>query len=429
MKNKKLIAFLVGCLFLLAFFGGLAAAQALEIRGGGQVVVAADEVIEDDLYAAGQTIQVDGVVKGDLVAFGQTVIINGVVEGDLLASGQSVIITGEVGDDVRTAAGIIQVQSAGRVGDDLVGMGYSLEIQREAAVGGTVLFSGNQALIAGEVGENVQVSADGLSLQGRVGGDVMADVGAQGPPRMNFFMFMPNMPAAPAVPGGLNVEGAQIQGRLRYTAPEPAALPSDIQAEYEPKAATAKPEPTPLDYLLDGLRRFLSIVIVGLLLARLARDPVEAMLALIREQTLKIGLWGALIFVAGFVVFFILVILVAIIVLLLYLLTLNALATASLILGMIAIALYSVGMYVAATWMAQALVGLWLGRLILARVKPESSQNMAGPLILGAFIIAVLLSIPVLGGFAALVVSFFGLGSLFRWRLREHDRKLLLVKA
>src|SRR5687768_4284776 len=81
---------------LLALVGLFAAApaRAADTRGGDQVVIGRDEVIDDDLYVAANTVTIDGTVKGDLVAFASQITINGTVMGDVLAAGQGVIING-----------------------------------------------------------------------------------------------------------------------------------------------------------------------------------------------------------------------------------------------------------------------------------------------------------------------------------------------
>ena len=75
---------------------------AAELRGGGDVTVASGEVIDEDLYVAGDHIIVNGTINGDLWAAGGT-IINGTVNGSVLAVGGTVNISGEVTHTVRVA--------------------------------------------------------------------------------------------------------------------------------------------------------------------------------------------------------------------------------------------------------------------------------------------------------------------------------------
>ena len=103
---------------------------AADFRGGDEVVVAADEVIDDDLYAAGETIRIEGTVRGDVIAAGQQVVISGTVEGDLMACGQAVVVTGRVGDDIRMAGMALQLGDGATVSDDVIAAGFSLEAAR-----------------------------------------------------------------------------------------------------------------------------------------------------------------------------------------------------------------------------------------------------------------------------------------------------------
>jgi hypothetical protein len=73
-------------------------AGAIEFKAGQHVTVPADEVIDGDLYATGETVTIDGktvtidgTVRGDVVASGREVRVNGSIEGDLMACGQAVV--------------------------------------------------------------------------------------------------------------------------------------------------------------------------------------------------------------------------------------------------------------------------------------------------------------------------------------------------
>ncbi|HID35419.1 MAG TPA: hypothetical protein EYP25_12805 [Anaerolineae bacterium] len=415
MERKKGLFWLLTVLLAFILLGSFHHAQAMEIREGEEVVIPAGEIIEDDLYATGQRIVVDGVIQGDLVAMGGTVVIQGEVDGDLMVMAQSLVIDGVVTDDVRGFAQTIQVASGGHVGDDLIGFGFSLDTQKESEVGGTVLFFGGQAFIAGDVGEDVKISTNGFSLQGRVAGDVKADVGsAEGaPPTM--FMYMPNMPAMPIVPGGLTVgDQASVGGTLAYQAPQEASIPPHIRADYTPAPEEAHRQPTLQDRVLTGVRLFVSLLLVGFLLLLLPA-PREGMLVSVRQQFGKTLLWGVIAFIGGFVLFILLALALALLSALLFTLTLGKLGMTTLMVGLTLLALYSVGLYVVATWWAQALMSLWLGQVILGKIKPEWRQRGAWSLLLGAFLVALLLTMPYLGGLLRLFMAIMGLGALLLW--------------
>jgi cytoskeletal protein CcmA (bactofilin family) len=195
-------------------------AVAFEQRSGQTVVIEAGEVIGDDLVVAADTFVLNGTVKGDLIAVGGSITIgpSGVVEGDLMAAGREVVVDGAVKDDARIAGAVLKVGSGGRIGDDLMGVGFSLQTEPGSVVGGSLVFAGGQALLGGEVVEDASVGAGGVSLQGKVGGDVKAEVGsAQEQMPFTPFKLMPQMPAIPTVPNGLTVgPEASVGGKLEY---------------------------------------------------------------------------------------------------------------------------------------------------------------------------------------------------------------------
>ena len=86
-------------LALLVFFGLLALAlaspvSAADFRSGDDVVIGANEVIDDDLFAAGNRVEINGTVTGDLWATGSEVIVNGEVEGSVFIAGQTLAVNG-----------------------------------------------------------------------------------------------------------------------------------------------------------------------------------------------------------------------------------------------------------------------------------------------------------------------------------------------
>src|SRR4051794_21931294 len=102
-------------ILLLALVAALlpASASAAEVRQGNNVLVAAGETINDDLYVFGGSLDVRGTVNGDVVFFGGTSTIGGVITGDLLVAGGTTTITGEVRGTVRPSGGTTNI--TGRV--------------------------------------------------------------------------------------------------------------------------------------------------------------------------------------------------------------------------------------------------------------------------------------------------------------------------
>jgi cytoskeletal protein CcmA (bactofilin family) len=155
-------------LCLLALF--VAPAWATEFRTGKAVTIGADEVIDDDLMAAGNSVVVQGKVTGDVLAAGHTVRVTGPVGGSVMAAGQNVVVTGDVDGSARVAArsvtlgGVVKrnVQAAGQV----VTISDTADIRKDVHVGS------NTFDLDGTVGRLLGIAAQNAALRGNVGGDL-----------------------------------------------------------------------------------------------------------------------------------------------------------------------------------------------------------------------------------------------------------------
>jgi cytoskeletal protein CcmA (bactofilin family) len=234
---------LLAALLALAFS---TPALAFDGRGGDRVVIASEEVVNDDLYVGAQQFILEGTVHGDVVAFGQTVTINGTVDGDLITAAQTVIVSGEVTGSIRMAGSVLFVADTARIDGDVVGAGYSLEVRPGNAIGRDLVFAGQQLLLAGDVIRNVKVAAAAFELQGKVGGDVVAEVAdaSQANTMIPPAVFMP--PSTVAVPGiqaGLTVApSASIGGDLTYTQWRDLSIPAGVVLGRVARTAPSTPQ-------------------------------------------------------------------------------------------------------------------------------------------------------------------------------------------
>ncbi len=138
------------------------------------VVVGTDETVPDDLYAAGNVVDVRGVVEGDVTAAAsQRVVVSGTIEGDLIAIAPFVEVSGEVMGSVRVIADRVSI--VGTVGEDVVVAGRRATVQ--GVIGGDLLTVGQQARILGSVERNVKATAIGaITIEGAIGGDLEVNV-------------------------------------------------------------------------------------------------------------------------------------------------------------------------------------------------------------------------------------------------------------
>jgi cytoskeletal protein CcmA (bactofilin family) len=392
-------------------------AAAIEFRGGKDVVVASDEVIDDDLYATGETVTVDGRVEGDVIASGGEIRLNGAVSGDFMAAGQAVVVDGRVGDDARIAGMALRLGPTASVGDDVVAAGMSLETLAGSVTGGSLLFAGMQALLAGEIGEALIGGMNGLEIQGRIGGGGEVEVGETAPAPA-FLPYLPSPVALPAVPGGLTIgEGAQIEGRLVYIAPGEATVTGGdasslvheaVAAEGDPDLERESPWP-------GWIFRFVGLVLIGLLFAWLFPAWLGGRSDEIAAQPLKtaaIGLLGVVVLPVAILFALLLGILVAV---LLGMVQLGGLAALVSVLTLTGIALLALLFWLTAAWLAPLFAGLCLGRSATGRFVVAETGGTALPLVVGLLALALLGLIPVLGELVALAVIVLGWGALLGW--------------
>lgn len=403
------------CLALLVL---LSPTQAFEGRGGDTVIIAADEVIDDDLYVGASSFTLEGVIKGDLVVFGGTIEVNGQVAGDLIAAGQSVTVNGLVQDDVRMAGGALILHEGAQIAGDVLGAGYSLEAQAGSSIGGDLVFGGYQALLAGDIDGDVRAGTSGLVIGGHIGGDVDANVGEPGnQPTLSPFMFMPGMPAIPSVAPGLTVEaGGNIEGNLDYTSAAEFNIPTgSVAGQITHQARRIEPEeepPSTTERFLNHLRRFTALLLIGLLMVWLIPAPTRQVADILQAKPLPSLGWGVVSIAAVILAFLAIVVATALLALVLGSVTLNNLMWIMIVLGLLALFVLTGLFGLAVTYITKITVSFLGGRLILGRLNPAWAAGRVWPLVVGLAIFVVLTTLPWLGQLISLVTVLLGLGAL-----------------
>ncbi len=439
MFRKVLSLFVLVSLLALTF---AAPVYAFDGRGGDNVVIAAGEVIEDDLYVGAQSFVLNGTVKGDLVVGAQTVIINGTVEGDLIAGAQAIQINGTVTDDARVFGQAVQLGPEAVIGDDLIFGGASLEVQEGSLVGGEVVAGAGQALMAGNVGGNVLAGVGGLELRGTFGGDVYAYVDqtedtAGSPSPSSYMTYGQPLPfGMPSVSMGLTVaEGATIAGDLEYsstydlsfpggavggrvTRVEPVSSSSDVRVDFP-----VTPAQKAGNWVFDLLRSIVTLGLFGLLMVWLAPNFSKTATEKLQSNPLPTLGWGVVTY-AGF--FFALLAIIVVMVLggtIFGLLTLGGLSGTIIWVGLLALFGLTILFVVSVLFVTKVLVGAALGKWIFSKVNPALAEHKVWPMLVGVTLVAVviaLFNLPLLPlGFFGWVLNFvvvlFGLGALWLW--------------
>jgi cytoskeletal protein CcmA (bactofilin family) len=347
-------------MFLAAALATLSPASAVQqtelggkVRSGREVVIPATETVRGDLIASGGTVRIEGRVDGDLVASGGQVTVAGTITGDLLAAAGSTTISGTVDGDARVATGQATIQRQARVGEDLlVGAGQAT-IDRGARIGGDLIFGAGR-----------------MTMDGTVAGSVLGSTG--------------NYTTGGSVAGTEQVNVGQPQERA---------------------------EPTLADRLLDGLRRYVSLLVVGglllWLLPRLIRGAAETVRG---RPLLSLGV-GVLGFLGAVVALVLLVLVTVLVAVVLGLLGLGSLTGVTVFGGILVAAVVVFLLVLALVFAAPATVGLALGRL-LVRGDGRSLLGWLGALALGVLVVVLVAAIPVVGGWLEALLVLLGLGAL-----------------
>ena len=343
--------------------------SAAELRGLESVTIASGEVIDDDLYVAGNSITIDGTVNGDLWAAGGTLTINGTVNGDVVAAVGTLNIDGEVGQSVRVVAG--EVNIGGDIGDDLLFGGGDLTISSTATIGGDLLFAAGKVRIDGVIYGYIRGAGDEVTLADGVGGDVQIGVDE------------------------LTVtSSAFIQGNLAYTSENEAVIQSGAQiggtiTHNIPKMGWPFKESI-LSTVLGRLLGFLMILAIGVIIVLVAPRRMALMADTIRNKPWWSLGWGAIVLFATPVAAAVVCITII-----------------GIPLGLIGLALWGIAIY-----LSQIPIALFIGRWILGYFnKTDSRAVMVGTLALGLAILCLLRMIPYAGFVIGLAAVLFGLGA------------------
>ncbi|MEX2655481.1 MAG: hypothetical protein WD532_10705 [Acidimicrobiia bacterium] len=196
------------------------------------VLVRADDVIAEDLYAAGNTIVVSGVIEGDLMAVAfDSIRIDGVVEGDVIAISNRVEITGRVEGAVRVAAASVHIE--GDVGDDLFVGALTTSTSAASSVGRDILVWGRTAELAGEVSRDIEGSVHRWRIGGTIGGDIDVTAGE--------ITLLP---------------GLVVDGDVRYTADDEATVAETVSVD----GTLSRAEALAPNLRVRGIRLLLQVV-------------------------------------------------------------------------------------------------------------------------------------------------------------------------
>lgn len=384
MKFKKPFIIALVSIFLIPSI-----AFALNFEVGEEIL--SSEVINDDYYAAGGTIQMESDVNGDLILLGGRIFVNSVVSQDLMLLGADIIVRGEIKDDVRIAGGNVTIDAI--IKDDLILAGGNIELGENGFVGSDITVAGGNITINGMINGDLQGTGKNIYINNVIKGNV----GLIG---VDNLIFGPN---------------GKVMGNLIYRSPSPSKTVSKETVKgvvtYESAQLPASKKEMEVIFwsLFAGFSVFslLTLLFAGLIFLALFRFyMINSAKTVYKKPLASLGI--------GFLV----------------LILPPILAVLFLITGIgwpfffILIASWLIALY------AAKLIAVLVISLKLVPVKDKSSFVRAyGSFALGALLLTLLMLIPIVGWIIEFILVVMGLGAitLYETGLFKDLRKKKLV--
>lgn len=126
---------------------------------------------KDDIYYAGEEININARVDGDAVLAGSKVTIRDTIQQDLMVAGGEITVKGYVVDDIRAAGGKLIIDS--EIGDDLIVAGGEVLITKNAIIRGNLINFSGDLQMNGKVDGFMKSYSGDLKITGSIGKDVL----------------------------------------------------------------------------------------------------------------------------------------------------------------------------------------------------------------------------------------------------------------
>lgn len=365
--KKKLSLLLV----LVLLVNMLLPMSALAAEANNNVLVPAERVVEDDYFAAGNTVTVKGRITGDLFAAGNNLAAQGELGGDLLVAGRRVDVGGRVRGSVRAAGESISLQ--GQVGRSATIACRELTVAPGAALGGNVLAAAETIRCDGKVAGNLRAVADTILIAGEVGRNVEVEA--------DRVVVLP---------------GARVRGSLTYRSANPAEIHEGARVEGDVKRipVTPVPEETLGGKALQEVLRWLALLAVALVFVFFLPKATSRVAGVVRTRpwvSLGLGVCGLLVPPFLAVLLFASVVGVA--------------------LGWVVLAGYA-AFLAAGILLGKVFLGFLVGVLILQAIRKREDVSPLWSVLLGATLLKALVFIPYLGWLVDIAVVLLTLGAL-----------------
>lgn len=348
---KKSIVFCLAAVLLLYSLGAVAAES--KYFSGESYVLKQGETVDGDLFVFSNSIRIEGVVTGEAFLFGSSVAVPGEIAGDAFIIGDDVDLSGHFITDARVLGNSVDL--AGVYDGEVSVAGRHVDIT--ATVGGVVNAAGETVSAAGTFADTVNLHARKVLLAPDARFDKDVNVFAE---------------------ELVKADSVAIAGTFNQLVGEEYARVKEIKEAGGRWVA-------PVFWLVT----LCGIIIVGLIVRALFPNFVGKTTEMVYHHFLPDLGWGVLTLVLMPILILILVV------------TLVGIPLAFLTLLAFIVALY----------LGKLFVAVAAGGFVISRVSKKETPFWAR-LVVGALLVYLVLAIPVLGWFVALLVYCLGVGAI-----------------
>jgi hypothetical protein len=347
----------------------------------GDVTVAKNEIVNDDLFVGAKNVNLDGTVNGDVFIGAENVRITGIINGNLHIGASVVNLGGRIRGNVYVGSGNVTVSKSVIGGSLLIG-GGSVTVDKDTVVSGSLLSGAGQITIDSPVKRNVFIGAGSAQINSTVGGELRVGGGSitLGPSAKiakDFYYATGDEQGKISISDTATISGVTHKGE--YSFAQRQKLDS-LQKEIPSLFRTFR--------LVTELLSFFGAIIIGFLSLKFFKKYFSESAGFISNSFLKsIGI--------------------------------GLLVTVLIIPVLIILAITGVGaplagllflLFLLYTYLTKIVVGIALGIWLSAKFNWKKITPFAS-LTLGIFAIYVLKIVPVIGALTSLVVLWGGLGA------------------
>lgn len=367
---KKLLAIILVTLLSHS----LVIAQGSVYKSGELIRVSETDSIQTQLMAAGQTLEIYGWLGNDLFSAAELLNIDGVISDDAILAGRRITVRGTIGDLLMGVGETIVID--GVINGDIFVAGREIRITDNARIKGNAHIAAASFLFhGGTIHGKLMASADNMDLNGTVTNKTQ--------------LFGHNFTFG----SGYRAEyGTDITSDEQVYRENLGHIPNNLSITIN--------EPSFWPIILFKVGLYLSFLITGLVLIRLFQQTSSDLYRFSTEAFFKntgIGLFT-------FIVMPLAILLLSVLVL-------------TIPLSIILTVFYGMALFV-----SYLLVALILGVMSISYFQDEpTTSTYYWGFALGMIVVAILVNLPFIGWFIHALLLFFGLGSLayYIWMRRN----------